>query len=438
MSTIRLHSHIATFLVAVCLLCGLTPSAKAHFTLGNNVRIVHVTPDSDGSGLRIFMRIPGPLAYGETLAQRTDPTDMLKAPFLKHQLIAAVPYYRLDKAAIEADKDGFARFLAQGYAFKANGHTTKAVPVRMGYHTQDLHPDFDTASTAQDALDDFEISNVANSTGTIFISEALFDLELHLPDAQIGETLSINSTMPKVQIPPGVTLENLIIDHRTTPVKSLQIAGQMQEEIVLDGSPLTALGNFIWQGIWHILIGLDHVLFVVCFALAAGISRSILWSVTGFTLGHSITLYLGSIGFVPHGNWFIPAVETAIALSILYAAFLVVLRQKKQAPTGLVFNLNLFAMTAIIGLIHGYGFSFVLGDLLGGDASQMILALIGFNIGVELGQLGIVLLVFAALWVSWQVHASLPKGLAYASALIAAGMSLLWCWDRLQLLSQLV
>jgi hypothetical protein len=98
--------------------------------------------------------------------------------------------------------------------------------------------------------------------------------------------------------------------------------------------------------------------------------------------GHSVTLAAGFFGYVPHVAWFVPAVETAIAGSIVLAA-LAALRTTGRGP--------MLGLTAGVGLVHGLGFSFALREMLQLDGPHLAISLGAFNLGVEIGQI-----VFAA------------------------------------------
>ena len=149
-----------------------------------------------------------------------------------------------------------------------------------------------------------------------------------------------------------------------------------------------ALG-FVFEGVRHILEGLDHVLFVLCLTIGALGLGNLLWRVTGFTVGHTVTLILGFFGFVPAGAWFIPAVETGIALSIIYAGVVALIKFSGRGT---------LLVTALIGLLHGLGFSFVLHEILRVDSPNLWQLLLSFNLGVEVGQVAIVLLVWPLFW----------------------------------------
>lgn len=130
--------------------------------------------------------------------------------------------------------------------------------------------------------------------------------------------------------------------------------------------------------------GLDHIFFVLALVLAGGSVWQLLKSVTGFTLGHSLTLALATFGVIHvHSRW----VEALIALSIAVLAGVALFRPRSP---------HRWKVAALFGLVHGLGFASVLHDL-GLSRPELLKALVGFNLGVELGQCVIVLLALAVL-----------------------------------------
>lgn len=161
--------------------------------------------------------------------------------------------------------------------------------------------------------------------------------------------------------------------------------------------------EFIWQGVVHIFIGIDHILFLVCLILPAVMYsrdnrrepvdqvRPALWKlfavVTGFTIAHSITLSMVVLDvFIPPPSWL---VESVIALSIMVVAVNNIFYWIKHE----------WALAFGFGLMHGMGFASVFSELQLPE-NALIAALVSFNVGVELGQLGIVLAVFPLLIVA--------------------------------------
>ena len=136
--------------------------------------------------------------------------------------------------------------------------------------------------------------------------------------------------------------------------------------------------DYLTLGVRHILEGYDHLLFLMCLMLIAGTGRRILITITGFTIAHSITLALSALGVVRVP---IPAVEAAIALSIVFLAVEIV----RGDPNGLTYRYPI-AVSSSFGLLHGFGFAAVLGET-GLPQTEIPAALLFFNLGVEVGQI---------------------------------------------------
>jgi hydrogenase/urease accessory protein HupE len=159
-------------------------------------------------------------------------------------------------------------------------------------------------------------------------------------------------------------------------------------DIEAAAGPLQVARTFIAQGIEHILFGYDHLLFVLALILVARNWRALLLTVTSFTAAHSITLTLATLGFVHVPG---PPVEAAIALSILLlAAEIIRIRHGQQSLTAQRPWLVAFAF----GLLHGLGFAGALSNL-SLPAGDIPLALLFFNVGVEIGQLLFIALILA-------------------------------------------
>ena len=158
-------------------------------------------------------------------------------------------------------------------------------------------------------------------------------------------------------------------------------------------SRITQFLDYAREGVWHIWLGFDHILFLLALLLPAVVVRkekhweavgafkpafwSVLKIVTAFTLAHSITLTLATLGVIS-----LPSrlVESTIAASVVVAAL------NNIYP---LFRERRWMMAFLFGLIHGFGFASVLTDL-GLPKDALVLALVGFNVGVETGQLAIV------------------------------------------------
>jgi HupE / UreJ protein len=156
--------------------------------------------------------------------------------------------------------------------------------------------------------------------------------------------------------------------------------------VELDPSFWGAAIRFFSSGFGHILSGLDHVLFLACLVLATRSLYPILMMATIFAIGHSVTLIAAVFGIVPSGLWFAPWVESAIAASVFYMALENVLRPQSQSKAR-----GRWPLCAAFGLIHGFGFSFALKESLQFAGDHLILSLLSFNLGVEAGQIVLLL-----------------------------------------------
>ena len=155
------------------------------------------------------------------------------------------------------------------------------------------------------------------------------------------------------------------------------------------------IGSYIKLGVEHILGGPDHLLFVAGLLLIAGTFRRIVIAVSGFTLAHSMTLSLAALGFI---HVPIPPTEAAIALSILFLAREALVNDGKS----IAYRFPV-VVSVTFGLLHGLGFAAALGEV-GLPDREIPLALLFFNVGVEIGQLSFILAVIG-IDRAWPSHA---------------------------------
>ncbi|OCP01830.1 MULTISPECIES: HupE/UreJ family protein [unclassified Ensifer] len=193
----------------------------------------------------------------------------------------------------------------------------------------------------------------------------------------VGLQATITDVLVRVRLSDGSVL--------TTMVRP----AQPWVEVATQPGRLEVAKTFVTHGIEHILFGYDHLLFVLALVLLARDWRSLLLTVTAFTLAHSITLTLATLGFVHVPG---PPVEAAIAFSILLLACEIVRIQRGQ-PSLTAQRPWLVAFA--FGLLHGLGFAGALADLALPEG-EIPLALLFFNIGVEIGQLLFITAVIAA------------------------------------------
>jgi hypothetical protein len=159
--------------------------------------------------------------------------------------------------------------------------------------------------------------------------------------------------------------------------------------VTLDPRWYQAAGRFVVMGFEHILDGTDHLLFLLCLVIPVRRFRKLIPVVTAFTVAHSITLIASASGIAPDAAWFPPLIEVLIAASIVYMAV------ENIFARGNVHHRWLTAFG--FGLVHGFGFSFVLRNTLQFAGGHLLASLVSFNVGVELGQIFALLLAIPAL-----------------------------------------
>jgi hypothetical protein len=201
---------------------------------------------------------------------------------------------------------------------------------------------------------------------------------------------------------------------------------------LLNASPSTGILAFIRHGIWHIWIGADHIAFLLTLLLqsvllcngrnwnpAEGFRPafiSVAKIVTLFTVAHTLTLSMAALGIFSLSPWL---VESVIAASILVAAIL------NFFPA---YAKYLYYFIFIFGLFHGFGFAAVLGHLTT-QSGSMVSALLGFNLGVEIGQLAVVCVSFPLLFLIRSKRFYEPLTLKLGSAVIGV-IALIWLVER--------
>lgn len=189
--------------------------------------------------------------------------------------------------------------------------------------------------------------------------------------------------------------------------------------IELDRSPVETAVLYTNQGILHIIpMGLDHLAFVLALVLSATTLRNLVIQISLFTLAHSVTLILSVIGvIVLQGVW----IEVAIAFSIAFVAFENILLKSPNHWRSI--------MVFCFGLLHGLGFAGALNEL-GIPNEHFISALVGFNLGVEIAQVGFAMLIYMIFnqfkhkkW--YRTHVTIP------GSLMIGALGCFWVIDRL-------
>ena len=202
-----------------------------------------------------------------------------------------------------------------------------------------------------------------------------------------------------------------------------QVLNGQQSEFVVPAEPTVGavMGDYTVLGMEHIWSGMDHLLFVFGLLLLVGGGSRLLWTITAFTVGHSITLSLVTLGYFDYP---VALVEFAIALSIFVLA--VELSRKEKHD---VLWRNPWWLAGGFGLLHGMGFAGALAET-GLPQDNVPLALLFFNVGIEIGQIAFVLVILAVWFVIRKPLAPWQDRLLPIPIYILGGLSVMWCIQR--------
>jgi hydrogenase/urease accessory protein HupE len=206
------------------------------------------------------------------------------------------------------------------------------------------------------------------------------------------------------------------LTHRLTPAAP---------SYVIEAKP--ARGQVAWTyltlGAEHILLGIDHLLFVLALLMIVTSWRKVIVTITAFTVAHSITLALAALGFVSVPG---PPVEAVIALSIVFVAAEII--RGRQGNPGLTARLP-WIVAFTFGLLHGFGFAGALSEI-GLPQSAIPLALFSFNVGVELGQLLFIGGVLALYSLAKRIQPTTPDWAWRVPTYAIGGTAAYWMIDR--------
>jgi len=266
------------------------------------------------------------------------------------------------------------------------------------------------------------IAQPADMTTTISYNLGHFDAHFVYP-------ISSPKSVFKIQSLIGVDLGNMAkLTVRYMPL------GESSRAMIIPGDsrpvPLNpvwyhAAGGFVVLGIEHILSGIDHLLFLFCLVIPFRRLRGLISVITAFTVAHSVTLFASAFHLAPQGAWFPPFVEVAIACSIVYMALENIVGADLRRR---------WLITGMFGLVHGFGFSYALGQSLQFAGSHLLVSLFSFNVGIEVGQLCVLAVMLPALALFRRM---VPErmGVIILSALVAhTGWH--WMTERWQVLQQ--
>jgi HupE/UreJ protein len=411
--------------VLAIVLSFMAVTASAHFLLNLNVRILHIEHLSDG--FRVYLRTPMPYL----VADKVGPVGVNglpePAPFTSNALEDGTLTHYVDFEQLAASPLGLGELAETGFKFTTGGKRLSGTVDQLRLYRVGSQPEFATLGEARASFDN--ASAPPENDTPLYVGDAVVDVILQYDTGVPVSSYAVSSNLDP-GLPGQDKTANLVLDYGPGGAKVFRSRGLMHEPIEISRSTLSAIGTFVMEGIRHILEGLDHVLFVVCLVIGASTLRSLLARVTGFTLGHSVTLAAGFFGYVPSGAWFVPAIETGIALSIIYAAVIAI----RPMTVGGRSEWSIFFVTCAIGLLHGLGFSFVLQNILQVTSPDIWQSLLAFNVGVEIGQLAIVLAIWPLFWLMRHMNIKIWRVSQVGTAAFCIAIAALWTVERIELL----
>ena len=237
----------------------------------------------------------------------------------------------------------------------------------------------------------------------------------------------IQSEQARFSISPGLTRLGLRVNVvlRFLPPGGAERAFDVHGEpgiVQLDPRWHQAALRFVKDGFFHILDGIDHLLFLFGLVIPFRRVRSLIVVVTSFTIAHSVTLIASAYNLAPDSLWFPPLVETLIAVSIVYMAFENIVSAARSRSGEALSRRALERRWAVafgFGLIHGFGFSFALRETLQFAGSHLLTSLLSFNVGVELGQVLVLAILVPVLNLLFRYVVDERIGTIILSALVA-------------------
>lgn len=378
-------------LVGLWLGCG-APAAHAHDVAGK-LRL-HAWARAQDGQLQVVLRVPLELLLNIDLPKRGN---------------GYLDLARVDEALPRA-----VQAAAKDIAFLANGQRLefRSWQARIALPSDRSFESFDRA------LASVRSQRLLPQTD-VYWNQGYFDAVLEYPLAAESTDLAID-----FHVAPGLR-DRLRLDLRyITPAGEVRAFELVTGAgvVPLDPRWFQAAGTFVQSGLIHILSGTDHLLFLLCLVLPfARFGWPLVGVVTAFTVGHSLTLLGAALGWVPAAAAFPLLVEALIAASIVYMALENLLGPRLQGR---------WLLTAVFGLVHGFGFAFGLATELQFAGSHLVTSLLAFNVGIELGQLLVLTLAWPVLAWARARLGSRERWLTVVASAFAAHEAWHWLSDR--------
>lgn len=310
----------------------------------------------------------------------------------------------LDIPATEALMPGAARLWLSDFIKMYEGGTQLPEPQVMA--TRLALPSDRSFESYESALAHVSGPMLPQSTDLIW-DQTLLDVLFDYPIRSEKSDFSINAVFGRLGLRVVTVMRYILPDGRIRAFEFTSDPGLVR----LDPRWYQAAFRFVEGGFFHILDGTDHLLFLFCLVIPFRKFRSLIPIVTAFTVAHSITLIASAYNYAPDALWFPPLIEMGIAISIVYMAL--------ENIVGASSVHRRWMIAFGFGLVHGFGFSFALRQTLQFAGSHMLTSLLSFNLGVELGQLLVLIGMIPALDLLFEYVVAERMGTIILSALVA-------------------
>jgi HupE / UreJ protein len=384
---------------------------------GYDLRAIHF--QQSGGGLHAYYRLTFPLVVAKGMGPKRADGFFGPPSFTILRVESAHAFYYPDVEAIRRAPLDLAKLVASGHRLESGGTVITPDVVSVRVYPKGHVPPFNTLAQVQSSTQPGE----AYPGNAAEVDAAYAVVDVHMVYPRAGEEFSLSSTLDN-RVIGQPEIQNLIVDHRPQGDVIYRSSGPLNTPVLINPSRWSAIKSFVAHGAEHVLSGMDHLLLILCLALGAAGIASLAWRVTGFTLGHTVSLILGFWGYVPNAAWFAPAVESTIALSILIAAASLFLERIKPPA--------LMGVIVIVGFVHGLGFSLGLREMLDAKGPHVWTSLAAFNAGVELGQIAFATAVIAIFQLAWRQWPTTKGAAIRAIALLCMAMSVYWAVERLR------
>lgn len=392
------------------LLLLFSTSLHAHFT-HFEPRIIHIYQEDQDA--IILMRMPLPLVLLDENWKGIDSEQAI--PYTQKINTGDTVDYLINHQEVKDRPALLEAMITDGYKIRKNNHSQYYSVDAIHIFNTDTRKPFNSVDSA---LENFtESINVKADATKLFDSG--IDILLRVYNTSvINDNIDISSLLGD-RFNAINRLANIINLHRDDYQEPITTVGILDYSSTKQPSFLDKFIQGFNDGFIHILIGLDHVLFVILLFYSAPTFLRLLSLATAFTVGHSFSLFFGN-NLAIASPIFTPGIELLIAITIaISAAALLINKAHHLGTTPLL----------IIGVIHGFGFSFVFNELEQAGGQTSLTHLISFNVGIELGQLFIYFIAFGLTRLI-QKHFSFKRPLSHYVSIATLIISAYWISTR--------